>query len=123
MQLRWGDYDSHDIERYARAKFLDYTTDNMSMYPSQTGCLLAIDLAYNPEHHSKTKHIERRHYFIRECVENGKLRVPFVPTDGNVADFFTKPIMGKQFFNLRDKVMNVQHPSRRMEDGHSSADS
>ena len=49
--------------------------------------------------------------------------MPFVPTDGNVADFFTKPIMGKQFFNLRDKVMNVQHPSRRMEDGHSSADS
>ena len=33
VQLRWGDYDSHDIERYARAKFLDYTTDNMSIYP------------------------------------------------------------------------------------------
>lgn len=47
VQLRWGDYDSHDIERYARAKFLDYTTDNMSIYPSPTGCLLAIDLAYN----------------------------------------------------------------------------
>ena len=29
VQLRWGDYDSHDIERYTRAKFLDYTTDNM----------------------------------------------------------------------------------------------
>lgn len=26
VQLRWGDYDSHDIERYSRAKFLDYTT-------------------------------------------------------------------------------------------------
>jgi pre-mRNA-processing factor 8 len=26
VQLRWGDYDSHDIERYTRAKFLDYTT-------------------------------------------------------------------------------------------------
>ncbi len=34
---RWGDYDSHDIERYVRAKFLDYTTDNMSIYPSPTG--------------------------------------------------------------------------------------
>ena len=67
----------------------------------------AIDLAYNPEHHSKTKHIERRHYFIRECVENGKLRVPFVPTKDNCADFFTKPLMGKMFFDLRDKVMNV----------------
>ncbi len=47
VQLRWGDYDSHDIERYARAKFLDYTTDNMSIYPSPTGCMIAIDLAYN----------------------------------------------------------------------------
>lgn len=37
VQLRWGDYDSHDIERYVRAKFLDYTTDNMSIYPSPTG--------------------------------------------------------------------------------------
>ncbi|EGT53300.1 hypothetical protein CAEBREN_31265 [Caenorhabditis brenneri] len=47
VQLRWGDYDSHDVERYARAKFLDYTTDNMSIYPSPTGVLIAIDLAYN----------------------------------------------------------------------------
>ncbi|ODN04627.1 Pre-mRNA-processing-splicing factor 8 [Orchesella cincta] len=47
VQLRWGDYDSHDIERYARAKFLDYTTDNMSIYPSPTGILISIDLAYN----------------------------------------------------------------------------
>ncbi|ELT98780.1 hypothetical protein CAPTEDRAFT_151544 [Capitella teleta] len=47
IQLRWGDYDSHDVERYARAKFLDYTTDNMSIYPSPTGLLMAIDLAYN----------------------------------------------------------------------------
>jgi pre-mRNA-processing factor 8 len=47
IQLRWGDFDSHDIERYARAKYLDYTTDNMSLYPSPTGCLLAVDLAYS----------------------------------------------------------------------------
>jgi len=47
IQLRWGDYDSHDVERYARAKFLDYTTDNMSIYPSPTGILISIDLAYN----------------------------------------------------------------------------
>ena len=47
VQLRWGDYDSHDVERYARAKFLDYTTDNMSIYPSPTGVLIAVDLAYS----------------------------------------------------------------------------
>jgi pre-mRNA-processing factor 8 len=47
IQLRWGDFDSHDIERYTRAKFLDYTTDNMSIYPSPTGMMVGIDLAYN----------------------------------------------------------------------------
>lgn len=47
VQLRWGDYDSHDIERYVRAKFLDYTTDNMSIYPSPTGVMVGIDLCYN----------------------------------------------------------------------------
>ncbi len=47
VQLRWGDFDSHDIERYTRAKFLDYTTDNMSIYPSPSGVMIGIDLAYN----------------------------------------------------------------------------
>lgn len=47
VQLRYGDYDSHDISRYARSKFLDYTTDGSSSYPSPTGIIIAIDLAYN----------------------------------------------------------------------------
>jgi pre-mRNA-processing factor 8 len=47
VQLRWGDFDSHDIERYTRAKFLDYSTDNMSLYPSPTGVLVGVDLSYN----------------------------------------------------------------------------
>ena len=47
VQLRWGDYDSHDIQRYSRSKFNDYTTDNVSHYPSPTGCLIGLDLAYN----------------------------------------------------------------------------
>ncbi|KAF2404745.1 putative pre-mRNA splicing factor [Trichodelitschia bisporula] len=47
VQLRYGDYDSHDIERYIRAKYMDYTTDSMSIYPSGTGLMIGIDLAYN----------------------------------------------------------------------------
>ncbi|POR39702.1 Pre-mRNA-splicing factor spp42 [Tolypocladium paradoxum] len=47
VQLRYGDYDSHDIERYTRAKYLDYTTDSASIYPSATGLMIGIDLAYN----------------------------------------------------------------------------
>ncbi|CEP25031.1 PRP8 [Cyberlindnera jadinii] len=45
VQLRYGDYDSHDISRYVRSKFLDYTHDDL--YPSPTGILIGVDLAYN----------------------------------------------------------------------------
>ena len=67
----------------------------------------ARDLAYNPEHHSRTKHIDRRWFFVREMVENGELIVPYVATDDNLADFFTKPLNAKRFFVLRNKIMNV----------------
>lgn len=47
IQLRYGDYDSHDISRYARAKYLDYTSDTSTVYPSATGLVIAVDLSYN----------------------------------------------------------------------------
>ena len=48
-----------------------------------------------------------RPIFIRECVEDHKIRVPFVRTHDNLADFFTKVLSSRQFFPLRDKIMNV----------------
>ena len=67
----------------------------------------AIDVAYNPEHHTRMKHVERRHFFIRELVEEGKIRVPFVRTADNIADFFTKALPPAQFRAMRDVIMNV----------------
>ena len=32
-----------------------------------------IAIAHNPELHTKTKHIARRHFFIRELVEEQRL--------------------------------------------------
>ena len=66
------------------------------------------DLAYNPQHHPRTKHIARRHFFIREKVEDHTLVVPFVRTVDNLADFFTKPLGAKAFFPMRDAIMNVR---------------
>ena len=67
----------------------------------------ARDLSYNPEHHQRTKHIERRHFYIRECVENMQITVPYVNTLDNLADFFTKPLKPPQFFAMRDQIMNA----------------
>ena len=70
----------------------------------------AIDSSYNPENHQRARHIERKHYFIRELVEMGRTVVPFVRLDQNLADFFTKPLRPARFLSLRDKIMNVRHP-------------
>ena len=67
----------------------------------------ARDTAYNPEHHQKVKHIARRHFYIRECVENHQITVPYVNTVDNLADFFTKPLDDKKFFRMRNAIMNV----------------
>ena len=40
-------------------------------------------------------------------VENHELVVPYVNTDENLADFFTKPLTAKKFFPMRNKIMNV----------------
>ena len=72
----------------------------------------ARDLAYNPEHHERTKHIERRHFYIRELVEEQKLIVPFVKTTDNLADFFTKPLAAGDFFRLRNEIMNLPASER-----------
>ena len=77
----------------------------------------ARDLSYNPEHHQRTKHIERRHFFIRECVEDMRITVPYVNTHANLADFFTKPLKPQQFFAMRDAIMNA--PARQ---GHNPLD-
>lgn len=66
----------------------------------------AIAVAYNPEQHGRLKHVDRRHYFIRECIEDMKIVVPFVSSADNIADFFTKPLPHKQFFALRNRIMN-----------------
>ena len=68
----------------------------------------AIDVAYNPEHHGRMKHVERRHFFVRECVENMQIVVPFVRSCDNYADFFTKVLSPKQFFLMRDCIMNYR---------------
>ena len=66
----------------------------------------ARDLAYNPEHHKRSKHIERRHFYVRDMVEAMELRVPHVGTYDNIADILTKDLPSHTFHRLRAELMN-----------------
>ena len=52
----------------------------------------AIAMMHNPVFHSKAKHIEIIHHFIRDHVEKKHVEVIYEPTDTNTADIFTKPL-------------------------------
>ena len=66
----------------------------------------AIALARDPILFKKSKHIKRRHFFHRECVENGEIEPVFVPTDKNFADALTKVLDKATFLRLRERLVS-----------------
>ena len=52
----------------------------------------AIALMKNPVFHGRSKHIDTRYHFIRECIERGQIVVKRVSTDEQKADLLTKPL-------------------------------
>ena len=64
----------------------------------------AIALAHNPEYHARIKHIDVQYHFIRECIEMGKVKQVYCPTEEMVADALTKPLARDKHWNLVDKM-------------------
>ncbi|GKE53587.1 hypothetical protein Tco_1488743 [Tanacetum coccineum] len=57
----------------------------------------AIALCCNNVQHSRSKHIDIRHHFIREQVEKGVVELYFVMTNYQLADIFTKALPRERF--------------------------
>ena len=57
----------------------------------------AMGLAKNPVSHNKSKHIEIKYHFLRECVIEKKVVLNHVPSAFNVADLLTKPLARVKF--------------------------
>ena len=64
-------------------------------------------IAENPVFHSRTKHINLIHHFIRQYVKTKEVLLVWVPTEQQLADIFTKPLPAPRFFALRDSLMSV----------------
>ena len=64
----------------------------------------AINISKNPIQHSRTKHIDIRHHFIRELVENKCIVLEHVGTNDQLADLFTKPLDATRFKTLSRSI-------------------
>jgi hypothetical protein len=64
----------------------------------------AIALSKNPVHHDRSKHIDTRYHFIRDCVDRGEVDVEHVSTVEQLADILTKALGRVRFAELRQKL-------------------
>ena len=55
----------------------------------------------------RTRHMDVRYFYIKDCIDRKEVRVVHCPTDDMVGDFFTKPLQGAKFHKLRDAIMNI----------------
>ncbi|CAI7775209.1 unnamed protein product, partial [Closterium sp. NIES-54] len=92
---------SCDAELYAgtmaaqEARWLTFLLQELG-YPQSTPTLWCdnqstIHLSQDPVYHTRTKHIELRHFFVRDLVQREQLNVEYVASHCNLADLFTKP--------------------------------
>lgn len=73
----------------------------------------AIDLAKNPVFHGRSKHIDIRFHFIRECVQRGEIVIKHVCSEGQRADVLTKALPVIKFESMR-KLLGVKDLSTRV---------
>ena len=57
-------------------------------YDNQSG----IKLSKNPVFHGRSKHIDIRYHFLRDCVQRGTIRLEYILTDEQVAEIFSKAL-------------------------------
>ncbi|GKA39020.1 hypothetical protein Tco_0731571 [Tanacetum coccineum] len=105
--------------RWIRSQLTDYgfVFNKIPLYCDNRS---AIALCYNNVQHSRSKHIDIRHYFIREQVEKVVVELYFVTMDYQLADIFTKALPRERFKFLLPRLgMKSMSPEtlKRLQEG------
>ncbi|KAL7102039.1 hypothetical protein ACP275_08G094700 [Erythranthe tilingii] len=74
------------------------------------GNMSTIAMTKNPIFHARSKHIELRHHFIRDLVDEEEISMKFVNPNDQVADFLTKAVTIEKLekFKKKLKIMNSE---------------
>ena len=74
----------------------------------------AIALMKNPVFHGRSKHIDTKYHFIRECVEEEKVEIEHVSGEKQKADILTKALARVKFIEMRELlgVKDIPSPVR-----------
>jgi hypothetical protein len=82
-------------------KEMNFDISNIALCGDNQG---AIFLASNPAQEHRSKHIDIQYHYIRECVEEKKVILHFVPTTEQIADIMTKCLSYDKFKKFRNQL-------------------
>jgi hypothetical protein len=68
----------------------------------------ALALARNPVYHERSKHIDLRFHFIRNCLADRTVSATYINTADQLADILTKALGRVKFQELRARIGMVQ---------------
>ena len=68
----------------------------------------------NPVQHDKTKHVEVDRHSIKEKIEDNSIELPFVKSEDQLTDIFTKAVTGKTFTRVLNKL-SIGDPTTHLE--------
>lgn len=54
----------------------------------------------------RTRHVNIRYFWIKDRIASGEAIIEHLPTNDMVSDILTKPLQGKKFLELREKLLN-----------------
>jgi hypothetical protein len=62
-----------------------------------------------------SRHVDIRYFFVKDRVDKNELKIEYCPTQQMLADYFTKPLQGTLFHNMRRVIMGWDHISKLKE--------
>ena len=54
------------------------------------------------------RHINVRYFYLNERIANGEINIKYIESENMVADILTKPLHGKKFRWLRNKLRKIE---------------
>lgn len=56
----------------------------------------------------RTRHFNIKYFFITDLIHRGEVKTEYCPTEYMIADYMTKPLLGRKFHLFRQAIMNLQ---------------
>lgn len=79
----------------------DFITEPIPICEDNQG---AIALSLNPVFHERSKHIKVKYFYVRDCVQQGEVKLHYVRTTKQLADVLTKATTKSTFDSMIDTL-------------------